>query len=79
MKKIEKKISVGIRVFGYGNKVKYPIHVSKFFCEDKHVDLFLIDEGEKKLYVLIKNFNIFLTSYITSRKKTFLSLLLASF
>ena len=27
--KIEKKNSIGIRVFGYGNKEKYPIYASK--------------------------------------------------
>ena len=55
--KIEKKNYIGISVFGYEDKVKYPIHVSKKFCEDKHVDLLLIDEGEKKHYISIKDFN----------------------
>ena len=32
-------------------------------CEDKHVDVLLIGEGEKKLYVLIKDFNIFIYAY----------------
>ena len=52
--KIEKKNSIGISVFGYENKVKYPIYLSKNCCEDKHVDLLLIGEGEKKHYVLSK-------------------------
>ena len=55
--KIEKRNSIGIIVFGYENKVKYPIYVSKKCCEDKHVDLLLIGEREKKQYVLIKDFN----------------------
>ena len=38
--------------------VKYQIHVSKKFCEDKHADLLLISEGEKN--VLIKDFNTFM-------------------
>ena len=42
---IEKNNCIGISVFGYENKVKYPIYVSKK-CENKHVDLLLIDEGE---------------------------------
>ena len=46
--KIEKKNSIGIGVFGYENKVEYPVYVSKKCCEDKHVDLLFIDEGEKK-------------------------------
>ena len=40
--KFEKKNSVGICVFGYGNKVKYTIYVSKKCYENKHVDLLLI-------------------------------------
>ena len=58
--KIEKKNSIGISALGYENKVRYPICVSKKCCEDKHVDLLLIDEGEKKHYVLIKDFNTFM-------------------
>ena len=34
-------------MFGYENKEKYPIYVSKQCCEEKHVDLLLIGEGEK--------------------------------
>ena len=41
------KISIGISVFGYENKEKYPIYVSKKCCKEKHVDLLLIGEGEK--------------------------------
>ena len=46
--KIEKKNSIGIRVFGYENKEKYPIYVSKNCCEEKHVDLLLIGEEGKR-------------------------------
>ena len=45
--KIEKNNSISISVFGYENKEKHPIYVSKTFCEDKHVDMLLIGEGEK--------------------------------
>ena len=44
-------------MFGYENKEKYPIYVSKECCEEKHVDSLLIGEGEKKHYVLINDFN----------------------
>ena len=37
--------------------------MSKKCCEDKHVDLLLIREGEKKHYVLIKDFNTFMYDY----------------
>ena len=55
--KIEKNNS--IRVFGYENKEKLPIYVPKNFCEEKHVDFFLIGEDAKRHYVLIKDFNTF--------------------
>ena len=55
--KIEKKNSVGISVFGYENKEKHPIYVSKQCCEEKTVDLLLIGEEEKKRCVLIKDLN----------------------
>ena len=41
-------------------KTKYPIYVSIKCCEDKHVHLLLTGEGEKKHYVLIKDFNTFM-------------------
>ena len=47
-------------MFGYENKVKYLIYVSKKCCEDKHFDLLLIGEREKNHYVLINNFNAFM-------------------
>ena len=56
---IEKKNSIGIGVFGYENKVKYPIYLSKKCGVDKHVDLLLIGEWEKKHYVLVKDFSTF--------------------
>ena len=61
--KIEKKNSIGISGFGYENTVKYPIYLSTKCFEDKHVDLLLIDEEEKKHYVLIKDFNTFMYDY----------------
>ena len=41
--KIEKKNSIGISVFGYENKEKHLVYVSKHFCEEKHVDLLLTE------------------------------------
>ena len=68
MKKIEKKKnSIGISVFGHENKVKYPIYISKKCCEEKHVDLLLIEVGEKKHYVLIKDFNAFMYDHTLHR------------
>ena len=58
--KIQKENSIGISVFGYENKEKHPIYVSKKCCEEKHVDLLLIGEGEKKHCVFIKDINTFI-------------------
>ena len=57
---MEKKDSIDISSFGYGNKEKHPIYVSKKCCEEKHVDLLLIGEEGKRHYVLIKDFNTFM-------------------
>ena len=46
--KIEKNNFIDIIVFGYENNEKHPIYVSKKCCEEKHVDLLLIGEDEKK-------------------------------
>ena len=67
--KIENYNSIGISTFGYENKVKYPIFVSKKCCEDKHVDLLLIGEEEKKHYVLIKDFDKFMYDHTLHRGK----------
>ena len=62
--KLEKNNSIGISVFGYENKEKYPTHLSKKFWEEKHVELLLIGEVEKKHYVLINDFNRFMYDYL---------------
>ena len=41
--RIEKRTSVGISVFGYENKERHTIYVSKKCCEEKRVDLLLIE------------------------------------
>ena len=53
---------------GYKNKKKYAIYVSKIFCEEKHVDLLLIGEGEKKHYVLNNDFNRFIYDHSIHRR-----------
>ena len=40
-------------------------------CEDKHVDLLLIDEGEKKRCILIKDFNTFMYDYTLRRGRKY--------
>ena len=57
------KKEINISVFSYGNKEKHPIYVSKKCCKEKHFDLLLIGKKGKILYVLIKDFNIFMYDY----------------
>ena len=59
MHKIEKNNSIGISFFGYKNKERYSIYVSKKCCEAKHIDLLLIEEKGKRHHIFIKNFNTF--------------------
>ena len=71
---LEKKNSIGISVFGYEN------NVSKKYYGGKHVKLLLIGKGEKKHYVLNKDFNTFIYhNTLHSGRKHFLFLLFASF
>ena len=65
--KIEKQNEININVFGYENKQKYPIYVSKEKYEDC-MNLLLITENESKHYVLIKDFNKFMYD-ITKHEK----------
>ena len=59
-KDIKFPVKIGISVFGYENKEKHSIYISKKCCEEKHVDLLLIGEEGKRQYVFIKDFNIFM-------------------
>ena len=47
--KNKSKNSIGISVFGYENKEKYPIYLSTKCCEERHVDLLLIVDRENIL------------------------------
>ena len=60
--KIEKKNFIAISVFGYQNKEKYSVYVSKECCEAEHVDLLLIGEEDKRYYVLTKDFKTIMYS-----------------
>ena len=68
--KIENKNSTFISVFGYEKKYKHPIYVSKTCCEEKHIDLLLIEEEGKRHYILIKDLNTFMHNHtLHCRKK----------
>ena len=62
--KIEKKNSISISVFGYENKAKHPIYVSKQCYEEKHVNVLLVGVEGKRHYVLTKDFNTFMYDHM---------------
>ena len=57
--KIEKQNNININVFGYVENQPFPIYVSKEKFENQ-MNLLLITKGEKRHYVLIKDFNKFM-------------------
>ena len=57
--KVEKQNSIRINVFGYENGQPFPIYISKETFEDQ-MNLLLITKDEKKHYLLIKDFNMFM-------------------
>ena len=56
---IEKQNNICINLFGYKEKQKFPIYISKEKYQD-HMELLLITEDENNHYVLIKDFNKFM-------------------
>ena len=80
MHKIKRKNFIDISVFGYENKEKHPIYVSKKCCEEKDVDLLLIEEKAKTRYVFIKDFNTFMYNHtLLQRKRRFCRYCLQAF
>ena len=57
--KIEVKNNICINVFGYENKLVFPIYVSDKKFKDS-MDLLLLIEDDKSHYVYIKHFNRFM-------------------
>ena len=68
--KVEKQNSIRINVFGYESKQPFPIHISKETFKDQ-MNLLLITEDEKKLYVLIKNFSAFMYNQTKHKNKKY--------
>ena len=69
--KIEKKNSIDISVFGYENKERHPIYISKKCCEEKHVDLLIIREEGKIHYAFIQDFNTFMYDHYITEENIF--------
>ena len=57
--KIEIKNNICINVFGYENKLVFPIYISDQKFEDS-MDLLLLIDNDKSHYVYIKDFNRFM-------------------
>ena len=68
--KIEKQNNIRINLFGYEEKQKFPIYISKEKYQD-HMELLLITEDENKHYVLIKDFNKFMFSQTKHEHKKY--------
>ena len=55
--------------FGYENKEKHPVDVSKKCCEEKNVDLLLMREEGNRNYVFIEYFNTFMHYHKLYRRR----------
>ena len=66
--KVEKQNSITINMFGYEKEQPFPIHISKETFEDQ-MNLLLITKDEKKHYVLIKDFNVFMCNQSKHKEK----------
>ena len=69
--KIEVKNNICINVFGYENKLVFPIYVSDQKFEDS-IDLFLSIDDDKSHYVYIKDFDRFMFHKTKNRNKKWL-------
>ena len=57
--KVEVKNNICINVFGYEDKLVFPIYVSDENCEDS-IDLLLLIDDDKSHYVYSKDFDRFM-------------------
>ena len=66
--KIEVKNNICINVFGYENKLVFPIYVSDQKFEDS-MDLLLLIDDDKSHYVYIKDFDRFMFHKTKNKNK----------
>ena len=64
------KNNICISVFGYDNRLVFPIYISNQKFEDL-MDLLLLIDNDKSHYVYIKDFNRFMFHRTTKKKKGF--------
>ena len=65
---IEERKMMNINVFGYEEKLVYPIYVSKEKYPD-HMELLYIEEGKKQHYVYIKDFSRLMFNFTKHKGK----------
>ena len=66
--KIEVKNNICINVFGYEDKLPFPIHISDEKFSDS-MDLLLLIDDDKSHYVYIKDFNTFMFQKTKNKNK----------
>ena len=66
--KIEVKKNIRINVFGYENKLVFPVYISNQIFEDS-MDLLLLTDNDKSHYVYIKYFNRFMFHKAKNKNK----------
>ena len=66
--KSKKNNSIDICVFGYEYKEKHPICVSKKFCQEKYVDLLLIEEKGNVIHATALKIILQTKDYNASKK-----------
>ena len=66
--KIEMKNNICISVFGYEDKLVFPIYVSDQKFEDS-MDMLLLNDDDKSHYVCIKDFNRFMFHKTKNKNK----------
>ena len=66
--KIEVKNNICIKVFGYENKLIFPIYVSDQKYENS-IDLLLLTDDDKSLYVYIKGFGRYMFPKTKNKNK----------
>ena len=67
-KKIEVQNNISVNVFGYEDKLVFPIYISNKTFDDS-MDLLLLYEDDKSHYVYIKDFNTFMFHKTKNKNK----------
>ena len=70
--KLETFTEFFINGFGYENKEKHQIYLSKKYCEEKHIDLSSIEKKGKRDCLLFKDFNTFMYNHTLHLRKKYI-------